>query len=464
MQYIDPHIHMVSRTTDDYQRLAHMGCVACSEPAFWAGFDRKSVDCFHDYFTQLTKYEPARAAKFGIQHHSWICINAKEAENVGLSRDVIGIIPEFLDKPGVLGVGEIGLNKNTKNECIIFQEQADLAARLDRLILVHTPHLEDMYQGTRMILDMLKRDSRISPSRVLIDHVEEHTIRLAHEQGYWYGMTLYPTTKCTPQRAADMVEMYGTDRIMVNSASDWGPSGPAIVQEFCLEMKLRGHSDAIIRKVVYENPIRFFSQSKGWKLADPTVHLAGTNGVHPASSKARNRVRISPAVRMDVRNRKGIPVRLIVHGLIPIITPRNPSTLDRDQSSSGLIDRFLLTLSPEDTTRRLPGGGVERGETIEQAIEREIHEELGLLSHQYQREHIFSGRYLSIETTSFSTGRLTEYRIHPFLMKLHSDAITRVKRMLTEPARDDSCLVSIETFANWRATGLGFDTSIRISC
>lgn len=115
MDYIDPHIHMVSRTTDDYQLLARMGCVAVSEPAFWAGFDRGSAEGFRDYFRHLTYVEPKRAAQFGIRHYAWICINAKEAENVSLSRDVISIMPEFLEQPGVLGVGEIGLNKNTKS-------------------------------------------------------------------------------------------------------------------------------------------------------------------------------------------------------------------------------------------------------------------------------------------------------------------------------------------------------------
>ena len=62
MYYIDPHIHMVSRTTDDYETLAKMGCVAVSEPAFWAGYDRGSVDGFCDYFEQLTAFEPKRAA------------------------------------------------------------------------------------------------------------------------------------------------------------------------------------------------------------------------------------------------------------------------------------------------------------------------------------------------------------------------------------------------------------------
>ena len=198
MDYIDPHIHMVSRTTDDYQRLARCGCVALSEPAFWAGFDRGSAEAFRDYFGQLTDYERRRAAQFGIQHFCWLCINAKEAENVSLSREVIALIPEFLDRPGVLGIGEIGLNKNTPNESTIFAEQVDFAVSRDELILIHTPHLEDKYMGTRMIIDMLNADSRVQPDRVLIDHVEEHTVRLALDGGFWCGMTLYPITKCTP--------------------------------------------------------------------------------------------------------------------------------------------------------------------------------------------------------------------------------------------------------------------------
>lgn len=266
MDYIDPHIHMVSRITDDYETLARMGCVAMSEPAFWAGYDRGTVHGFRDYFRHLTDVEPKRAAKFGIQHYTWMCINAKEAENVSLSREVIAMIPEFLDKPNVLGIGEIGLNKNTKNECIVFQEHVDLAMKHDQQILIHTPHLEDKYQGTRMILDMLCGDSRVDHSRVLVDHVEEHTVRHVLDEGFWAGMTLYPVTKCTPQRAADIIEMYGPERLMVNSAGDWGPSKPTAVPDFIFEMRRRGHPESLIRRVVYENPLTFFGQSRNFQF------------------------------------------------------------------------------------------------------------------------------------------------------------------------------------------------------
>lgn len=266
MDYIDPHLHMVSRTTDDYETLARMGCVAISEPAFWAGFDRGSVESFRDYFRQLTEFEPKRAAQYGIAHYTWLCINAKEAENITLSREVIAMIPEFLGAKNVLGIGEIGLNKNTRNEATIFLEHLDLAVKYNQQILIHTPHLEDKYQGTRMILDMLIGDSRLDRSRVLVDHVEEHTIEHVLENGFWAGMTLYPVSKCTPQRAADMIERFGPERLMANSAGDWGPSKPTAIPDLIMELKKRGHSKELIRKIVFENPKQFFSQSK------PFVH------------------------------------------------------------------------------------------------------------------------------------------------------------------------------------------------
>ncbi len=261
MTYIDPHIHMVSRTTDDYQRMAQAGCLAITEPAFWAGFDRSSPQGFYDYFRQLTDTEPKRAAQFGIRHFTWLCINPKEAEDPGLAREVMAIIPEFLDRPNVLGIGEIGLNKNSRNELEIFEAHVEFAAQRGQLILVHTPHLEDKRKGTRLIMDAIRRNGRIDPGRVLIDHVEEHTVKMVLDAGFWAGMTLYPDTKCTPQRAADIFEMYGTERIWINSAGDWGVSDPLAVPRCQVELRRRGHTEDLVRRVSLENPKTFLSQS-----------------------------------------------------------------------------------------------------------------------------------------------------------------------------------------------------------
>ena len=266
MKYIDPHIHMVSRTTDDYQRMAQAGCVAVTEPAFWAGFDRSSPKGFFDYFRQLTDYEPKRAAQFGIEHYTWMCINPKEAEDLTLAREVIDLIPEFLEKENVLGIGEIGLNKNSKNELTILEEHIALAAKMNQLILVHTPHLEDKLKGTRMIMDAIKRNGDIDPSRVLIDHVEEHTVKAVLDRGFWAGMTLYPDSKVTPQRAADIFEMYGTERLWINSAGDWGCSDPLAVPKCHVEMLRRCHSPEMIDRISWQNPMKFLSQSEKFSV------------------------------------------------------------------------------------------------------------------------------------------------------------------------------------------------------
>ncbi len=266
MNYIEPHGHMVSRTTDDYERMALAGCRAICEPAFWAGFDRSSSEGFYDYFRQITEYEPKRAARFGIQHYSWLCINPKEAEDVKLADDVIALIPQFLDKPGVLGIGEIGLNKNSRNELHIFEQHVQIAVDYNQLILIHTPHLEDKLKGTRLIVQALKQFTKIDPSRVIIDHVEEHTINEVLDAGFWAGITLYPESKCTPGRAIDMLEQHQGERIWMNSACDWGVSDPLAVPKTMQEMRRRGWTLAMIEKVAWENPKAFMGQCSRFTL------------------------------------------------------------------------------------------------------------------------------------------------------------------------------------------------------
>jgi len=264
MNFIDPHIHIAARTTDDIARMAKMGCVAVGEPAFWMGYNRSGVNSFYDYFRQLTEWEPKRTANYGIRHYAWMGINAKEAEDVGFSREVIAVLPEFLDRPTVLGVGEVGLHKCTRNEVTTLLSLIELALDRGEQLLFHTPHLEDKYLGTRMILDILRAEPRVDPARVCVDHCEEHTIRHVLDEGYWAGITLYPTTKATPERAADMVERYGPDRILVNSSADWGPSDPFAVPAFMHVLLRRGQPESLVRQVVYDNPLRFMGQSRNF--------------------------------------------------------------------------------------------------------------------------------------------------------------------------------------------------------
>jgi predicted metal-dependent TIM-barrel fold hydrolase len=166
----------------------------------------------------------------------------------------------------VLGIGEIGLNRVTRNEIATYTEQIEMAAALRQLVLIHTPHLEDKYKGTQVTIDVLRRYPELKPERVLIDHAEEHTIEAILEHGFWAGLTLYPQTKISPQRAADVIEQYGTDRILVAGACDWGPSDPIAVPRFAMEMRRRRHPEALIHQVIFANPVKFLSQSPRFVL------------------------------------------------------------------------------------------------------------------------------------------------------------------------------------------------------
>ena len=268
------HAHMVSRTTDDYEQMALAGCRVVTEPAFWAGFDRRSPEAFADYFHELTTFEPERARRFGIDHYTWLCLNPKEGEDRAMAKKVLPMIPPLLDRPTVLGIGEIGLNRVTRNELATFKDHVAMAVEHDQMIIIHTPHLEDKYKGTRVIVDTLIANPRIDRERVIVDHVEEHTVDMVLSEGFWAGITLYPVTKCTPGRAVDIFEVFGSDRIYAASACDWGRSAPLAVPRFVMEMRRRGHEEPFIRKIVFDNPRSFLEQNLKFSLSADRVKVA----------------------------------------------------------------------------------------------------------------------------------------------------------------------------------------------
>jgi predicted metal-dependent TIM-barrel fold hydrolase len=153
----------------------------------------------------------------------------------------------------------------TRNELETFRDHVELALEYDRLILIHTPHLEDKLKGTEVILRTLA-SYEVDPNRVMVDHAEEHTLGLIREAGYWAGLTLYPETKVSLQRAADMIEMHGPERLCLDSACDWGHSVPLAVPRFVMEMRRRRHPDSLIRKLVLGNPVEFLGQSPRFEI------------------------------------------------------------------------------------------------------------------------------------------------------------------------------------------------------
>lgn len=259
MKYFDSHIHMLARTTDDYERMAAAGIIGIVEPAFWLGQPRTQAATFIDYFNSLIGWEAFRASQFGIRHYCTIGINPKETNNVAMAEEVMKFLPRFCAKDNVVAVGEIGYDDITEAEDRFFAEQLQLAKDLNLPALVHTPH-RDKKTGTERTIALVK-EVGIDPELVLIDHLNEITLPLVLETGCWRGHSVYPDTKMSESRMVDLLKQYGLEKMVVNSAADWGKSDPLKVPKTGQAMLEAGFSEAEVERVLFTNPIEYYAQS-----------------------------------------------------------------------------------------------------------------------------------------------------------------------------------------------------------
>ena len=259
MKIFEPHAHMFSRVTDDYERMALAGVRAILEPAFWLGQNRTSVGTFIDYFDTILGWERFRSQQFGIHHFCTMALNPREANDDRVNEAVMEILPRYVEKESVVGVGEIGLDDQTEKEEKYFRAQIQLAMDTDLPILIHTPH-RDKKKGFERCIDIVK-DMGIPMERVLLDHGNEETIKLTRDLGCYQGFSIYPFTKMDPNRMVKIVLEYGVERVIINSAADWGISDPLMVPRTVLKLRQARVPDAQIETLVWDNPVEFFAQS-----------------------------------------------------------------------------------------------------------------------------------------------------------------------------------------------------------
>jgi hypothetical protein len=266
MMFLDPHVHMTTRTTDDYQAMAKAGIVAIIEPAFWLGQPRTSADTYKDYLSSLVGWERFRASQFGIKHYCTIGLNSKEANNEALAEAVMEILPLYACKEGVVAIGEIGYDDMTPAEDKYFRLQLELAKELNLPVMIHTPH-RDKKAGTSRSMDVCLEHG-LQPSQVIVDHNNEETAKEVLDRGFWAGFTIYPNTKMGNERMVEVVRQYGCDRIIVDSSADWGVSDPLAVPKTARLMAQRGIPEDHIKAVCYQNALTAYGQSGQIKESD----------------------------------------------------------------------------------------------------------------------------------------------------------------------------------------------------
>jgi uncharacterized protein len=266
MMFIDPHAHMISRTTDDYEAMAAAGVVAVIEPAFWIGQPRTNVGSYLDYLSAIVGFERFRAGQFGIRHYCTIGLNSKEANNEALAEGVMELIPRFALKEGVVAIGEIGYDEQTPLEDKYFRLQLELAKKLDLPVMIHTPH-RDKKRGTTRSMDVCDEHG-LDPTKVVVDHNNEETVKETLDRGYWAAFSIYPSTKMGNARMVEILRQYGARQVIVDSACDWGISEPLGVAKTAKLAAQKGIPDSEINLACYQNALTAYGQSGQMKEAD----------------------------------------------------------------------------------------------------------------------------------------------------------------------------------------------------
>ena len=261
------HAHMISRTTDDYEAMAASGVVAVIEPAFWIGQPRTHVGTYIDYLSAIVGFERFRAGQFGIRHYCTIGLNSKEANNEELAEAVMEILPRFALKDGVVAIGEIGYDEQTEREDKYFRLQLDLAKELDLPVMIHTPH-RDKKRGTTRSMDVCEEHG-LDPSMVVVDHNNEETVQEVLDRGYWAAFSIYPSTKMGNARMVEILHGYGAERIIVDSACDWGISDPLGVAKTARLALEHGVPEEHVRLACYQNALDAYGQSGQMKEGVP---------------------------------------------------------------------------------------------------------------------------------------------------------------------------------------------------
>ncbi|MCY3002387.1 MAG: TatD family hydrolase [Planctomycetota bacterium] len=259
MRFFDPHIHMISRTTDDYEAMSKAGVRAVIEPAFWIGQPRTTLGSFVDYFSQILGWERFRASQFGITHYCAIGLNSKEANNEPLAKEVLEILERFVLKEGVVAVGEIGYDEISPAEERAYVAQLALARKHDMVVMVHSPH-RDKKRGIQRSLSVAAECGQ-PMTKLVIDHNNEETVQDVLDAGAWAAFTIYPHTKMGSERMVELVRKYGPERIIVDSSADWGISDPLSVPKTAKLMLERGIDPAWVEKVTWQNALDAYAQS-----------------------------------------------------------------------------------------------------------------------------------------------------------------------------------------------------------
>ena len=176
------------------------------------------------------------------------------------------MLPRYLEKDGVVAVGEIGFDSMTPAEDEALHGSSSLRRSTGCPVLVHTPH-RDKVAGTRRTLDIV-RDVDIPPELVA-DRPQQRADRRHRRRDAAAGWASRSTRsrRWTSDRMVRILQEYGLDRMLVNSAADWGISDPLKVSKTATAMREAGFAEDDDRPARVAEPGRVLRPERAARAA-----------------------------------------------------------------------------------------------------------------------------------------------------------------------------------------------------
>lgn len=196
-------------------------------------------------------------------------------------------LPDLLGRPGVVAIGEVGLEEGGPREEQVLLRQLQLAHDLRLPVLVHTPWKEKV-RVTRRTLALL-REAELPAARVLVDHADGRTVRMIRACGHWAGLSLSAGRRARGpvEEASALVAELGPEGLVLDSDAGEGGGDLLALARAADRMARRGLSEAVVRRVCGGNALAFLG-------LDPGLLRAGAGGRRGTGARGRSGRPASP--------------------------------------------------------------------------------------------------------------------------------------------------------------------------
>ncbi len=249
--FVELHLHAEGIRDADLATLAFFGlraAVTCARDA-----PASRPEDLRRHWDELVGLQAARLKAAGIRPLIALGVHPARIPPQGLGA-LLQALPRYFDDPRVVALGELGLQTGSLQEEELLQAQLELALRLRRPVIIHTPEQEKLAR-TKRVLSLL-RESRLSPARALVDHVTLETFPLVRALGCWAGLTLQPGG-LGAQTAAAIVSRHGAEGVVLTSDIGDGPSDLLALPKAAEALRAAGLSRELCQRLLHDGPLAF---------------------------------------------------------------------------------------------------------------------------------------------------------------------------------------------------------------